>query len=207
MKSHRVIPENETTREKILRVAEQEIYLHGYQGFRIDALLKNAQIAKGALYHYFPTKLDIGYAVVDEVITGYFLDFWKTAGEQAQGDVLQGIQSFLRDREQEFSDGECTNGCGLSNLIQEMSMIDEGFNQRLRQVVELVIRTVADAITLAQQFGEIKPSVKPLATAHFILASYQGIMGVAKCMQNAELVNGLFNSLCEYVESLRADLM
>lgn len=203
MRSHKEVPENESTREKILRIAEEEIYLQGYQGFRIEALLKKAQLAKGALYHYFPTKLDLGYAVVDERITTDFLAYWQQAGEESAGDVITGMQIFLRDRYAEFTSGECTNGCGFTNLIQEMSMIDDGFKLRLSRLVELVVTTVASSLAAAQQTGDVKKSIDPIRTSHFLLASYQGIMGVAKCMQQPELVEGLFKSLCEYVESLR----
>lgn len=204
MKFHAQIPSNETTREKILRIAEEEIYLYGYQGFRIDALLKRAEIAKGALYHYFPTKLDLGYAVVDEALTGYFMVLWHESSEASNGDILLGLQNFLRERHTEISSGECVNGCGLSNLIQEMSILDEGFNSRLRKLIELIIGTVSQSLAEGQATGVIKSNIDPVATSHFIMASYQGIMGMAKCMQDKDLVANLFESLCEYVGSLRA---
>ena len=38
----------------------------------------------------------------------------------------------------------------------------------------------------------------------FLLSSYQGIMGVAKCMQSTDLAKELFESLCEYIDTLYA---
>jgi TetR/AcrR family transcriptional repressor of nem operon len=67
----------EQTRTRILEAAREEIFQNGYQGMRIDAILQKTKLAKGALYHYFPNKLALGYAVVDEVLMGHFQTTWE----------------------------------------------------------------------------------------------------------------------------------
>ena len=64
----------ENTRKHILDVAFMEIFIHGFQGVSIDNIVKKTSLTKGAFYHIFPKKLDLGYALVEEVITPMIID-------------------------------------------------------------------------------------------------------------------------------------
>ena len=64
------------TREKILIAAFEEIYEHGYQAASLSNILKNTGATKGALYHHFKNKKELGYAVLDEVVCESYLDSW-----------------------------------------------------------------------------------------------------------------------------------
>ena len=54
------------TREKLLHSAFEEILQHGFQGMRVDEVLLKAELKKGAFYHHFRSKTELGYCVVDE---------------------------------------------------------------------------------------------------------------------------------------------
>jgi AcrR family transcriptional regulator len=56
------------TRRKILMAAFDEIYHRGFQAASLNNILKNTDTTKGALYHHFKNKMELGYAVVDDVI-------------------------------------------------------------------------------------------------------------------------------------------
>lgn len=192
----------ETTRDRILQAAHEEMYEHGFQGLRIESVLKKTQLAKGALYHYFPTKLALGYAVLDEVLVGYFHQNWNEFLNLSH-DPLQAIKDFFHKKCIDIQSGECVNGCPMNNLMQEMSTLDEGFHQRLQTAMITIVMTVASALEQGQNDGMVRKDINPQKISGFILSSYQGIMGAAKCMQSPELANDLFDSLNEYVESLR----
>jgi AcrR family transcriptional regulator len=196
-------PAVESTRERILQAAHEEMYEHGFQGLRIDAVLKKTQLAKGALYHYFPTKLALGYAVLDEVIMGFFLENWNEF-LGASNDPLQALKDFFQKKCGDLQSDECFNGCPLTNLIQEMSTLDEGFRQRLQAVVVNIVCTVAAALQQGQVDGIVRKDINPQKIAPYILSSYQGIMGASKCIESVEAIVQLFDTLSEYVESLRA---
>ncbi len=192
-----------SARERILLAAHEEMYEHGFQGLRIDAVLKKTQLAKGALYHYFPNKLALGHAVVDECLMGYFQQHWN-ASIIASHDPLEALKDFFKKRCAELQAGECSNGCPLTNLMQEMSTLDEGFHQRLQTVMMNIVHTVATALHQGQADGIVRKDINPQKIAPFLLSSYQGIMGAAKCTQSLELTVELFDTLGEYVDSLRA---
>lgn len=192
----------ESTRERILQAAHEEMYEHGFQGLRIDAVLKKTQLAKGALYHYFPTKLALGYAVLDEVIMAFFQENWSEF-LNASHDPLQALKDFFNKKCEDIHSGELTNGCPLTNLVQEMSTLDEGFHQRLQVVLMNIVCAVSTGLKQGQADGIVRKDVDTVKMATFLLSSYQGIMGTAKCMQSMELAIGLFDTLGEYIDSLR----
>lgn len=195
----------ESTRERILKAAHEEMYEHGYQGLRIDAVLKKTQLAKGALYHYFPNKLALGYAVLDEVIMGHFQTHWGEFLAESN-DPLQALKDFFNEKCADIKSGECSNGCPLTNLVQEMSTLDEGFHKRLKIVMMNIVGSVATALHQGQVDGIVRQDINPQRISAFLLSSYQGIMGAAKCMQSVDLAEELFESLCEYVDSLHVKI-
>lgn len=194
----------ESTRERILHAAYEEMYEHGYQGLRIDAVLKRTQLAKGALYHYFPNKLSLGYSVLDEVIVKHFQDIWKQSLDESN-DPLNALKAFFEQKFVDIQIGECVNGCPLTNLVQEMSTLDEGFQQRLKAVMFEIVETVAKALYYAQIEGKVRKEINAKTIATFLLCSYQGVMGATKCMQSVDLARELFDELCNYVETLRVN--
>ena len=85
----------EVTREKILEVAGEEMARHGYQTASTSEILKRLGISKGALYHHFASKKDLGYAVLDECFAKHHAAMWDQALE-AQ-DPLAAVRRLLEE--------------------------------------------------------------------------------------------------------------
>jgi TetR/AcrR family transcriptional regulator, transcriptional repressor for nem operon len=193
----------EHTRTRILEAAYEEIYENGYQGMRIEAILQKTGLAKGALYHHFPNKLSLGYAVVDEIIIEHIQSNWAEYAS-AYPNPLTAIQQLFLGKADKFKNEACFKGCPLNNLNQEMATIDQGFHERLGQAMETIHTSIVGAIEQGQRQGDVRKDINPAKTALFIMASYQGIMGAAKCMQAPELLSDLFGTLNDYIDTLRA---
>lgn len=194
----------ESTRQRLLLTAFEEMYQHGYQGLRIDSIVAKTQLAKGALYHHFPNKLALGYAIVEEVIMEQVLMRWARPLEAAT-DPITSLQALLREYSQQPADENGGfQGCPLNNLAQEMSAIDEGFQSRLRQVMDAWIGSFADALSRAKAMGQVRANIDPNLTAVYIMSCMQGAICTAKCMQSTELLSQLADMLCDYLDSLRS---
>jgi TetR/AcrR family transcriptional regulator, transcriptional repressor for nem operon len=193
----------EQTRTRILEAAREEIFQNGYQGMRIDSILQKTNLAKGALYHHFPNKLALGYAVVDEVLMGHFQSVWQEYFQQHK-DPLTTLQQMFVCKAESFQNAVSFNGCPMNNLNQEMAAIDDGFHQRLEKVFENAHMTIVNALKEGQINGIVRKDIDPVKISMFIFSSYQGIMGAAKCMQAPELLIDLFGTLNDYIDTLRA---
>src|ERR1700675_1095048 len=53
------------TREKILQAASYLIALKGYHDAKLEEVLDTAQVTKGAFFHHFRDREDLGFAVLD----------------------------------------------------------------------------------------------------------------------------------------------
>ena len=57
----------EATRKAVLRAAQRHFGSFGYNSVTVDQIATDADVAKGAVYHHFPTKADLFEAVVQAV--------------------------------------------------------------------------------------------------------------------------------------------
>jgi TetR/AcrR family transcriptional repressor of nem operon len=74
------------TREKLLDITFDEVYIHGYAATSVDTILKKAGIPKGSMYHYFKGKKALVLAMVQERLfpkMEAFFDFSPREGLEA----------------------------------------------------------------------------------------------------------------------------
>ncbi|MEE4246898.1 MAG: TetR/AcrR family transcriptional regulator [Kangiellaceae bacterium] len=189
------------TRSKILEAALEEIHLRGFQGMRVEHILTRTGLTKGALYHHFTNKMAIGYAIVDEILGQDVLSRWIEPLKVADNPVQTIIDICESERSGRTAD-EIEKGCPINNLSQEMSPIDEGFRERLEGVYQRWTSAIADALRRGQEQGVIKPDVYPDKVALYLLASLQGIIGVAKCWKSEQVFDDMAECSRQYLRSL-----
>lgn len=191
------------TRRQILDAAFQEIYRHGFQGMRLDDVIAATALTKGALYHHFPNKQALGYAVVDEIIRGFVREFWVEP-LAASSTPLETMIEFLGSLDTVLGGQIVTLGCPMNNLAQEMSPLDEGFRTRLDAVYQEWKGGIRDALERAQRDGRIRAAIDCDHAATFVLAALSGCIGVAKNAQSREQLQICGAGLVDYLRSLQA---
>lgn len=190
------------TRQTLLHAAFQEIYRSGFQAASLDNILSEAGVTKGALYHHFGSKQELGYAVVDELIREHILDRWVRPLEDADNPV-DALSDFLR-RKDPPPPIDRRLGCPLNNLAQEMSPLDEGFRKRLESVFRAWRVGIGRALRRGQESGQVRSDVDPFESADFFVAALEGIISLAKNAQDRKLFDSGKRGLARYLESLRA---
>lgn len=190
------------TRQTLLRAAFDEIYLHGFQGTSLDRILENTGVTKGALYHHFRNKLELGYAVIEEVIRPMVVTEWLSALAETD-DPIESILKVIRARCHGAEDVAAVCGCPLNNLATEMSPIDEGFRQRIHKLFESWQRGIASALRQGQAHGKVRQGIDADKVATFILASIQGTISLGKNAQNREVFDASSVGLEMFLDSLR----
>jgi TetR/AcrR family transcriptional repressor of nem operon len=146
------------TRQKLLDAAFCEIHRQGFQAASIANILQDTGLTKGALYHHFPTKRDLGLAVVDEVIHGRLEERIFRRLRDSERPV-QALLQVIGDMAQNRDPAYVTLGCPLNNLMQEMSPLDAGFKERLNGILATWGRMVEDALRRGQEAGEVRGDV------------------------------------------------
>ncbi|NVJ59209.1 MAG: TetR/AcrR family transcriptional regulator [Gammaproteobacteria bacterium] len=193
------------TRRAILDAALEEIHLRGFQGMRVEHILQRTGLTKGALYHHFTNKMSIGYAIVDEILGQDVMERWVGPLSDSSNPVLTIIEICEKERAGRTAE-EIEKGCPINNLSQEMSPIDEGFRERLEQVYRQWTSAIAEALSRGQKTGVIRADVEPAKIAKFLLASLQGIIGVAKCCKSEQMLDDMADCMRSYLlQLLNAD--
>jgi len=192
----------DVTRDKLLQAAFEEIYRRGFQAASLDTILAKAGVSKGALYHHFPDKASLGYAVVDEVVKGFLLERWGVL-EPPSGDPVTALQRILRGRADSLTTHEVELGCPLNNLAQEMSPLDQRFRRGVNATFDIWRDAVAKDLERGQAEGAVRGDVDARKIAAFVVASIEGSFGLAKGAQSAAMLRSNLEVLSSFLESLR----
>ena len=191
------------TRDKILRAAFLEFYRNGYQAGSLNQIVDAAGITKGALFHHFASKQELGYAVVDEIVGPLLASRWLDRLQGAPDPIADTSAAFRKHVKTDIESGNWFFGCPLNNLAQEMSPLDEGFRTRIDGLYERWRAGLATALTNGKKNGSVRASVAPRAAAALIVASQMGIWGTGKTSRSKTVMLQATDAVCDYLESLR----
>jgi len=190
----------EKTRAHIMEVAFREIYHHGFQGISIDQIVRKTDVTKGAFFHYFASKSDLGYAIVDEILREMILDRWIRP-LAAYRNPLQGIAKRFKTLTEAMADADLVRGCPLNNLAQEMSAVDPVFRGKIKAVMTMWIDETERYLRKAQAAGFLKKSADPHQIALFVVMVQEGSFGLVKSLADRKVFDALYLSLKEYLHA------
>ena len=164
--------------------------------------MKKTSLTKGAFYHQFPTKLELGYALVDEVIKPMTYSRWITPLQEFKN-PLEGILSQVKNLIGKAKPDELRYGCPLNNLVQEMAPIDEEFKSRLQGALLYWIGGMEAELDRAKKDGYLKSDVNTRQVAHFVVMAHEGFYGMLKGLDDPKAFNALYDSLKRYFDTLK----
>jgi TetR/AcrR family transcriptional repressor of nem operon len=200
----RRVRDPDVTRNKLLKAAFEEIYRRGFQAASLDTILAKAGVTKGALYHHFPDKDALGYAVVDEVVTNFLLRRWEVGPlGQLNGNPVTALQRILQHRADALTTREVELGCPLNNLAQEMSPLDERFRRRVTGTFDTWTEAFARALKRGQSEATVRRNLDARKVAAFIVAAIEGSFGLAKGARSKALLRSNLEVLSTFLDSLR----
>jgi TetR/AcrR family transcriptional repressor of nem operon len=203
MKPKRKARDLAQTRQEILSAAFAEIYANGFHASSLDSILARTKLTKGALFHQFASKLEVGYAVVDEVMLPMTMARWITPLAEFD-DPLAGILHLVEQNIGDAPQAELDLGCPLGNLIQEMSNGDAEFRRRLRRSIELWVDGVAEHVERGRRTGYVRRSVRARAVAEYVVVTQEGVFCVIKGMRDKSVVPSFVSSMRSFLATVAA---
>lgn len=190
------------TRAKILMAAFREIHINGFQAASLNNILAHTGVTKGALYHHFPNKTELGYAVIDEVIAALVHRSF-IAPIQGADNPLQAMIEMIHTAGNIFTMQDISLGCPVSNLAQEMAPIDEGFRLRLDRIYQHWHQAIYDALVLAREKELLIDEVDPKQAAVMIVATLEGCLNAAKISQDMDKLFCCGAGLIQYLNLIQ----
>jgi TetR/AcrR family transcriptional repressor of nem operon len=173
--------------------------VHGYRNTSLDDVLRESGVGKGNFYHYFRSKEELGYAILDQFIEA-FLDRTLQPCFSGAGDrpVAQ-IRCFLDRVREAQRERNCIGGCPLGNLAAELSDLHEGFRGRLAGVFSTWRERLTLALREAQELGDVRPDCEPEAVAHFLVAALEGAMLMTKLTKDIGVMEQCVHEMKRYL--------
>lgn len=187
-----------STRDKILDSVFKEVYAKGYNGTSTAMILKDCNIPKGSLYHYFPSKKEMVLAVIRERMKPKIKNFFHF--EVTKKSAIETIIATLKD----ISNNSMliSYGCPLNRLNQEMSSIDIDFEKELNSLYEEIRDSFKSLLDRAIKNGEIS-NIDTNSLAEFIIASVWGAISLSPQNSSKDRFLQTIEHLISYINILK----
>jgi TetR/AcrR family transcriptional repressor of nem operon len=193
----------EKTRRKILAAAFDEFYKNGFQGSSLNRIVDHAGTTKGALFHHFNGKNDLGYAVVREVLAPQLKEHWIDPLAHSTDPVTDLKRIFRRNWREDMDPRQLLQGCPVNNLAQEMAPLDDRLRKALEGIYASWRGSVAAAFARGIAAGKVRKGLSPKKVAAFVVAAHAGMIGTAKNARDAALLKQTSEAFFGYLDSLK----
>jgi len=192
------------TRSDILEAAFTEIHEQGFRAASLDNILKKTNVSKGALYYHFPNKKALGYAVFEEVIKPYAYDRWLWEKlDDPSNNPIDVFEEIAKQMLNDTTEAMIQLGCPICNLSNEMSGVDEGFQERFLNMHEQWRDHLTRALKRGQENNQIVKDVNAEEVAVFLMSTHDGASSISKATQSLQTYKYCINQLARYVQGLR----
>jgi len=171
------------TREKLLDITFDEVYIHGYTATSVDTILKKAGIPKGSMYHHFKGKKELVLAMIEERLflkMELFFDFERKEGGTVT-DALRGTFAGMAKNKPLI-----TYGCPLYRLMVELSPVDETFDSLLSARVVQMQENLALLLQKGIESGEFNETLSTQDLANYILESTWGVLSLSPSLSSSK---------------------
>jgi len=188
-----------STRDTVIAAATRLMRLHGYQKTSLDDVLRESGVGKGNFYHYFKSKEELGHAILDQLISEFLERTLEPCFAGETSHPVGQIRCFL-DRVFELQRGSnCVGGCPLGNLASELSDVHEGFRTRLAAIFIAWRDRLTRALEDARARGLVTEACAPAVVAHFVVASLEGAILLAKVTKDIDAMEHSIVELKRYL--------
>ncbi len=192
----------EETRSQILQAAFKEIYVYGFQAASLKRILENVNHSKGALYHHFPNKKELGLCVINEMIDVNMYAFFMAPLKETDNPIPV-LCDIFQKKIDTLTIQEIKYGCPLNNLTQEMASIDKEFYESLKIISDKWIFTIEQSLKRGKKSGNIRNDVDENGVSIFIVASIEGAFGLGKTTESPKFFEQCMLQLNFFVQSLK----
>lgn len=193
------------TKTKILDIAQSIVLDKGFGGATVDAIIKEAGVSKGAFFHHFSSKAELGYLLVERYAKAD-AEHLESNLDKAEGlseDPLQQLLIFVKLFEQEMETlDEPFPGCLYASYLHQSGLFDDDINTLIRESM-LKWRT-----RIRQKLDEVIQAYPPAididldATADMMLVIFEGAFVLSQSLKEAKVVADQLSNYHNYLKLL-----
>jgi len=186
----------QSTREKILDVVFKLVYIYGYNGTSMSMILKECNIPKGSLYHHFKSKKEMVLAVIQERLTPRMDEFYELDIKINKDGIDTVIEAILKVAEK---DNLLIYGCPLNRLNQEMSPLDQDFEDAINTIYKKMKMKIYNVLL----HSSIQATIDKNSLASYIITTVWGALSLSPSNSSKKQYLESVSHLINYLKSLK----
>lgn len=179
------------TKEKILDIAESIVLDKGFGGTTVDAIIEQAEVSKGAFFHHFSSKAELGRLLVDRYAKtdAEHLESNLDKAEGLSEDPLQQLLIFVKLFEQEMKTlEEPFPGCLYASYLHQSGLFDDDINTLIRESMLKWRKRVRSKLDEVVQKYPPAIDIDLDATADMMLVIFEGAFVLSRSVKEAQVV-------------------
>ncbi len=153
-----------STRSEIIKIADELIREKGFNAFSFYDISKALGIKNASVHYHFPTKNDLGIAVVNE----YLAKLEEMMADSADKEPTERINVYLSIYTSTKAEGRI---CLVGSLASDLQTVDSELKVNLKQLVDKILNWVTDILADGQTRGVFAFSVVPRTKALMIITN------------------------------------
>jgi TetR/AcrR family transcriptional repressor of nem operon len=184
-------------RSQILDAAALLINARGYRMTSVDDVIREAGLSgKSHFYHYFKSKDELGYAVLNRQFER-FAERGLAILREPMIDPLERLYLFIDSVVTAQAERGCKGGSPFGNLAGEMADAHEGFRERIDQVFERWAGQMQSLLWEAR--GQLAVGTDASRLARFIIATLEGALLMTRVKRDVAMLYGIAADLKRFI--------
>jgi TetR/AcrR family transcriptional regulator, transcriptional repressor for nem operon len=190
---------NPEARPSILAAAHKLFLQHGYHGVSVDDIAKAVGMKKANIFHYYPTKEELAFAVLCHAAEESKSRFFAEC--KGKKDPKRFVRALFETRIRWMQSEDGASGSLIANFAQEVS----GFNEKLREKIAASMQSWIDEISTmfaeAKAAGKFGRTFQPEQAARAVLSMLEGAVLIAKAEKNVSALRCAANAAIKLVSN------
>jgi AcrR family transcriptional regulator len=194
---------SELTKQIILDESFKLFYENGFKTTSVDKIMKATKLTKGAFYHHYKNKKELGLAVISlkvqkRVYKGMIDPLFQS------GNAIQILETTFLERLKSFPVYEKQHGCPMNNFINEVGDLEVAYQLVLRRIIDDWKKALIQLIERGQYENTIKKNISSNAMAIYLISAFEGIRGIRKLYNNDDILEEYITGLSLYINQIKA---
>jgi TetR/AcrR family transcriptional regulator, transcriptional repressor for nem operon len=193
------------TRERILDAAQRIVLERGFAATSVDAVLAEAPATKGAFFHHFPSKNDLGRALLERYAAAdeRMLDDFMVAAEAESDDPAEQLVAFVRHFERAADELAPTQpGCLFVSFIYERQLAGDGEHDLIATSIRHWRTRLLKKLQAAAELHPPAIAVDLHSLADQVFTTFEGGFILARAMHDPSHLRAQLAHLRHYLELL-----
>jgi TetR/AcrR family transcriptional repressor of nem operon len=191
-------------KDDIIQAGLDIILSRGFNATGVEVILKQVNVPKGSFYNFFSSKEEFGLAIIDKYVADRGELFYPIFSDESLP-PLERVRKSFETLIATFEGNDCSKGCLIGNLGQEMSDQFETVRQRLEQSLQNWTRGLSKLLLQAQKESTIPADMNTEKLAENLISSFQGALLHSKVKKSPEPLRNFMHLYFDIFLAQRAE--